>query len=213
MHCENAGNVHNSILYLNSATGGGSNWQTLVTATGYGFFFTYDCTTPLTAIPDGTGCISNAPQFAGPVTNNYRLTPTSPGVDVGQVLAWMTGATDLDGRGRVQGSSVDMGSYEITALLLEITNTLDNARLPFRATRYMLAGQGINLAGAMWYSNQWAKGTSGGTFPATNDWSTTLTLPAAGEYRVTVYGTNTAGALTADTVTVADEEPGVLAGP
>ena len=48
----------------------------------------------------------------GAATNNYRLILTSPCLNAGTRLPWMTGAGDLNGRARAQGGFVDMGDYE-----------------------------------------------------------------------------------------------------
>jgi hypothetical protein len=44
--------------------------------------------------------------------NFLRLTPLSPAINAGVTAEWMTGATDLLGKPRVMGSSVDIGAIE-----------------------------------------------------------------------------------------------------
>lgn len=60
------------------------------------------------------GNIALPPEFRA--TNDYRLTMMSPVRDAGVQDGWMIQETDLDGRPRVAGSSVDMGAYEYHAL-------------------------------------------------------------------------------------------------
>lgn len=75
---------------------------------------------------DGGGNVDLAPQFIGPGTNNFRLSATSPLVDLGDTAALPIDTADLDRDGdtsealpsdlqlgdRVLGVAVDMGAYE-----------------------------------------------------------------------------------------------------
>ena len=201
VYCEDAGNVQNCLIISNSAASGG-NWYTNAGSGGYGFFFTYTCTAPTTGLPNATGCTSNAPNFRNAATNDFRLLPGSAGSDAGSTLAWMSGATDLAGESRVIGSSVDMGAYEAPGLLLEITNIVDGARLPFRSTYVVVAGRGYNLSGTMGYTNRAPAQTAVSNFPAATAWSATAWLPAKGSYALTVFATNSSGMATQQTVTI-----------
>jgi hypothetical protein len=56
--------------------------------------------------------LSLDPRFVDAGHGDYHLAATSPGVDAGDSTAPGLPATDLDGRPRVQGATVDMGAYE-----------------------------------------------------------------------------------------------------
>ena len=58
----------------------------------------------------GYGNITNDPQFLS--SGNFYLKETSPCIDAGTNMEWMTGATDLVGRPRIIDGTVDMGAYE-----------------------------------------------------------------------------------------------------
>ncbi len=92
--------LNNCIAYFNLG-GMGPNYL-------YGSF-NYCCTTPL---PSGDGNFTNEPLFFD--TNNWgnlRLQSTSPCINAG-LNAYVAGATDLDGRARIVGGTVDTGAYE-----------------------------------------------------------------------------------------------------
>ncbi len=96
-----SGTLYNCIAYYNSATVG-PNYHS--TANLY-----YSCTTPL---PSRPGNISNEPLFVN--ANGWadlRLQSNSPCINSGG-SAYTPGPTDLDGKPRVSGGTVDMGAYE-----------------------------------------------------------------------------------------------------
>jgi hypothetical protein len=68
----------------------------------------YCCTTPL---PTGIGNITDAPLFVDQAGGNLRLQATSHCVNTGN-NGYAVGITDLDGRPRIVGGTVDMGAYE-----------------------------------------------------------------------------------------------------
>ncbi len=74
--------------------------------------FYYSCSPGLTNAEQGN--ITAAPGFAGYGAGNYRLAAPSPAINAGTNQEWMTGATDLDGRVRLDRFSgrTDMGCYE-----------------------------------------------------------------------------------------------------
>jgi hypothetical protein len=72
--------------------------------------------------------------------------------------------------------------------------------LPFRSVKVTATGSGVGVVGTMWFTNQWARGTVTGSFPATNSWSTLLSLPDNGQYTFTICGSNAVGAVLQDTV-------------
>jgi len=88
----------NCIIYFNTA-GNYSNF--------YSGSLTYCCTAPL---PDGTGNLTNAPLFINQTAGNYRLNSNSPCVNVGSY--GYLNSSDLDGRPRVVGGTVDLGAFE-----------------------------------------------------------------------------------------------------
>ncbi len=99
------GLVENSIVYLNTAGIGGSNW------TYTAGFFTNTCTAPSVA-DYGTGNIEDDPLFADFEAGDYRLQSRSPCINAGLNQLWMAGALDLDGNPRIRQRIVDMGAFE-----------------------------------------------------------------------------------------------------
>ncbi|HTA29593.1 MAG TPA: choice-of-anchor Q domain-containing protein, partial [Candidatus Cybelea sp.] len=91
--------VTNSIFAYNSA----NNWDSYD-----GEYISYCCTTPS---PGGTGNIGSDPVLIDPVHGNFRLQSNSPCINAGN-NSFVTSTTDLDGRPRVVGGTVDMGAYE-----------------------------------------------------------------------------------------------------
>lgn len=74
--------------------------------------FYYSCSPGLANTEQGN--ITAAPEFADYAAGDYRLAAQSPAINAGTNQEWMTGATDLDGRVRVDRFSgrTDMGCYE-----------------------------------------------------------------------------------------------------
>ncbi len=72
-------------------------------------FLNYCCTTLLPA--SGVGNMTNAPLFVNYAGGNLRLQSNSPCINSGN-NAYVVGSTDLDGRPRIVGGTVDMGAYE-----------------------------------------------------------------------------------------------------
>jgi PKD repeat protein len=101
-----AGTNYNCIVYFNSAPSGPNYFAST---------FYYSCTFPYppdSPFPsDGGGNISNAPVFVDLEGGNLRLQSNSPGINAGD-NAYASGTTDLDGRPRIVGGTVDMGAYE-----------------------------------------------------------------------------------------------------
>ena len=77
--------------------------------------FNYSCTTPMS--PNDLGNFTNAPLFVDYAHGNLRLQSNSPCINAGN-NSYVTTATDLDGRPRIGGGTVDMGAYEYRALLV-----------------------------------------------------------------------------------------------
>ena len=62
---------------------------------------------------DSGNIASSDPGFKRPLHGNYRLLSTSPCVDAGLALAWMTAERlDLSGKARVAGAAPDIGCHE-----------------------------------------------------------------------------------------------------
>jgi hypothetical protein len=89
---------HNCIIYFNNAGNSPNCYSGVVN---------YCCTTPL---PGGTGNLTNAPLFINQAAGNYRLSSNSPCINAGENSS--TGSFDLDGRTRIAGGTVDLGTYE-----------------------------------------------------------------------------------------------------
>ncbi|MGD0538903.1 MAG: LamG-like jellyroll fold domain-containing protein, partial [Verrucomicrobiota bacterium] len=108
LYADGPAQVVNSILYGNTAGAWAdcapSNATALVSYSLVG-----------TGLVPGPGNLTGDPRFVNPAGGDYRLAPGSPCVDTGTNLAWMTGATDLEGELRVLGLAVDMGAYELIA--------------------------------------------------------------------------------------------------
>ena len=93
------GTLNNCIVYYNTAIMSGPNYTNGT--------FNYCCTTPLPA----NGNITKAPLFVDLAGGNLRLQSNSPCINAGN-NAYATNSTDLDGRPRIVGGTVDMGAYE-----------------------------------------------------------------------------------------------------
>jgi hypothetical protein len=101
----------NTVLYFNQGASSSSNWY--FSGANPNVSFTNCCTAPTNGLA-GTNNIDANPMFAGKDNNDFRLNQTSPCVNAGVNLDWMTGAVDLDGRRRIDRFSgiVDMGCFE-----------------------------------------------------------------------------------------------------
>jgi len=99
----------NSIIFGNSGSAGKSN----VVIQAGNFTFTNCCVAPLTSVV-GSGNIEVDPLYANVTNNNYHLQAGSPCINQGTNMPWMGGATDFDGRSRIDRfyRQVDMGCYE-----------------------------------------------------------------------------------------------------
>ncbi len=101
------GTVNNSIVYGNLAPSE-ANFSPYVSYSSPGTTINASCTTPLPNA--GTGNITDDPVFIDPASGNFRLQTNSPCINAG-ANAYVVTSTDLDGRPRVMGGTVDMGAY------------------------------------------------------------------------------------------------------
>lgn len=105
--------IENSISWANiSATAGSSNYWL---AAGMTISFSNSCVAPAIASnATATDCIASDPLFVSIPGGKYQLQSGSPAINAGVNRAWMTGATDLDGRPRIDQviRRVDIGCYE-----------------------------------------------------------------------------------------------------
>jgi hypothetical protein len=103
---EGAAAFSNDILYANWAVAGLDAGQYNPTTVFYDH-----CSATDTMLP-GTNNVIGDPLFANPITNDFRIRYGSVALDAGTNQAWMSGATDLNGKARVVGSAVDIGACE-----------------------------------------------------------------------------------------------------
>jgi Concanavalin A-like lectin/glucanases superfamily/Immunoglobulin domain len=92
--------LNNCIVYYNTASSG-TNFDSYCT-------LAYCCSTPF---PSAAGNFTSAPQFVNLGAANFRLQTNSPCINTGN-NAYVMGTTDLDGRPRIVGGTVDVGAYE-----------------------------------------------------------------------------------------------------
>lgn len=92
--------LYNCIVYYNTAPSGSNSSNATLN---------YSCTTPKPAA--GSSNITNAPLFVDLSGGNLRLRNNSPCIN-GGTNGYAVGSTDLDGRPRTVGGTVDIGAYE-----------------------------------------------------------------------------------------------------
>jgi PKD repeat protein len=179
----NGETVTNSIIWGNTAPAD-ANWGTNGTAS-----FGYCCTLPA---PPGAGHVTNAPAFVDPSQDDYRLTGPFAGIDGGTNQAWMAGALDLAGNGRIWRGTVDMGAYEEGPLICSIvpdrTADLVGSSTPFQ---FLGTVAGQNLAGLYYrwdFQNDGAVDAQGPTQSLVS-----CLYPAVGRYSVRLTVSNGAG--------------------
>ena len=94
------GTLYNCIAYFNTAPTGPNYYSASLTNC---------CAFPLAT--NGLGNFTNAPLFVDLAAGNLRLQSSSPCINAGN-NGYAPGLTDLDGRPRVVGGTVDVGAYE-----------------------------------------------------------------------------------------------------
>jgi len=105
VYCDTRGSNLNSIIYYNNADYGTNYYND-----GAEMVYEYSCAWPI--ITNGAGNISGIPLFVSPISNNWRLQPTSLCINAG-TNAYAPTPFDLDGNPRIVGGRVDMGCYEV----------------------------------------------------------------------------------------------------
>jgi hypothetical protein len=106
------GTNYNTIVCYNFVTNGGQ----AIEANFSNSTFYASCTTPLPAA--GNSNFTNAPVFVNLSTGDLRLQSNSPCIDTGS-SSYYANSTDLNGRPRPVGASVDIGAYEFQGAAME----------------------------------------------------------------------------------------------
>jgi hypothetical protein len=138
--------LYNCVVYFNTSSG--------ATNVDSSSILNYCCTTPLPT--NGVGNITNAPLFVDSANGNLRLQSNSPCINAGN-NAYVTTTTDLDGRPRIVGGTVDMGAYECQSpALLDFYNWLQTYELSTSASSVYLDSDGDGMNN--W--QEWVCGTN-----------------------------------------------------
>ena len=151
------------------------------------------------------------PVFLDPGRGNFRLRGESPAIDSGNsAYAPQAGATDLDGRPRVQGAAIDRGCYEgaadvvVTAASVgcgTVSPPLIALKAPGTAT-FTADAAGWNRPVAGWYTNGVLAANSGDTFTlsgVTEDTAVVVRFAAADWYADASSGDDANDGLSAGT--------------
>ena len=102
--------VDNSVVYFNTAPYSQNCPESMS--------LNYCCTTPVPT--NGFGNITNAPLFVDYAGANLRLQSNSPCINAGNNY-YASGPTDLDGKPRISGGTVDIGAYEFQSPASQIS--------------------------------------------------------------------------------------------
>ncbi len=102
----------NTIIYSNSASKAGDDIYAVYDDVSSSNTFEYCCINSNLAF--AAGLVTNHPQLKNMDLGDCRLASGSPCLNSGTNEAWMAGAADLDGSGRIDGffRRVDIGAYE-----------------------------------------------------------------------------------------------------
>ncbi len=168
----------NSIVYFNTP----QNYSNRNTSSVWNFC----CASPS---PSGAQNFDENPRFLFESAANYRLATNSPCLGAGTNQTWMAGGTDLDGALRVSGDSVDMGAYELGALIVDFEATPAFGVAPLDAA-FSAVASGTNSA-SVWF--RWDF-TNDGSFDEEGLWLTAVTNQyPGGTYSVLLSVSNAAG--------------------
>lgn len=194
--CTNGGEIINTIIYDNSDTSGNSNWWCFDDLSYASF--TYCCTYPVNGIPDGSGCISNAPHFIVP-HEEYQLEFGSPCIDTGYFMSWMTDATDVAGNPRLSSLTIDIGAYEfVPDVIVTITN--GNTTIEGNILTCSIGGISSNVVSLLTWENK--RNGSQGTIPFSDYWRIDAIPLEFGANIISVQGTNVEGMIGYDSVVI-----------
>ena len=152
---------------------------------------------------DVKNAASTGPHFVDPTTGNYRLAAGSPLINAG-LSSINTTTTDIDGKSRIIGSSIDMGAYEhgidVNVTVLGIDDKpLTNATVIYNKTTYPTNGNGIasfdvmpNSTGSFAATSKYYTDTVSGSFTVVSSEITKTvklsTLKPATVLRITTDG-------------------------
>ncbi len=157
----NAGLLENCTVVSNSGPAGGGFYSSSATSVNCVIYFNtpadysnrnassayaYTCTVPEIA---GDGNFTNDPAFLLAPAGDYHLATNSPCRDAGTNLAWMAGATDLDGHPRTLASAPDLGAFEFGPLVAAFQAVPATGVAPVTTT-FHAAVSGTNAAPA-WF--------------------------------------------------------------
>ncbi|MFH0908208.1 MAG: S8 family serine peptidase [bacterium] len=194
--------LRNTILCSNVSMSGANYYLFEPTAAT----FDHCCTLPL---PPGEGNMGEDPGFLDAVSGDYRLAYGSVCLNAGTNVSELSGKTDLDGRPRILGGTVDIGAYEATYGTEPATITITNApvSVSYYDETFQLRGtNNLHVVGTMEASNA----TTGLAvqFPAASPWTAPALDLVVGENLLSVWGTNRYGEIAADMVLMTRSEPG-----
>jgi hypothetical protein len=136
-------------------------------------------------LPNGTGNISNNPEFVSSINKNWRLKSISPCFNAGTNSAAPM-PVDLDGLPRIIDGTVDMGCYEFSfPPFIDITNY--PPVVDFDTTSATISGTNLNVAGNMSVVNSMHADI---TNLVAQGFSTTINFLEHGDNIITLSGEN-----------------------
>ncbi len=181
-----SGSITNSIIWDNFSNGYSNNY--------FGSDIKYSCSFPL---PNGTGNISNNPEFVSSINKNWRLKANSPCFNAGTNSAAPM-PVDLDGLPRIIDGTVDMGCYEFSfPPFIDITDY--PPVVDFDTISANISGTNLNISGNMLVVNSMHSGI---TNLVAQGFSTTINFLEHGDNIITLSGENIYNQSTSSVVTI-----------
>lgn len=138
------------------------------------------------------GCIYGDAAFAGAASSDWRPLASSPSVDAG---VWYEGMsqTDLDGNGRISGSSVDIGCYEFDSAAFSASFAVSRNKLHVGESVVLEAScSGVEEGEAVSYA--WSIRKGAGAPIELGGQSVSFAAPSAGYYSVLLTARKSSGA-------------------